>query len=135
MNGLNTKVDVNTIPLGSYDCLIGMDCLEKHHVFLYYYNKTINFLDEGGKKGKIQGILRVVVVREILAMQLKNIFRKGCQIFPAHMEEVTRDKVERIEEHSFLKYFEGFLGEIPRFPPKRCIDFSIDLVARIAPIS
>jgi hypothetical protein len=31
MNGLNTKVDVNIIPLGSYDCLIGMDWLEKHH--------------------------------------------------------------------------------------------------------
>jgi hypothetical protein len=25
MNGLNTKVDVNTISLGSYDCLIGME--------------------------------------------------------------------------------------------------------------
>jgi hypothetical protein len=25
MNGLSTKVDVNIIPLGSYDCLIGMD--------------------------------------------------------------------------------------------------------------
>jgi hypothetical protein len=36
MNGLDTKVDVNIIPLGSYDCLIGMDWLEKHHVFLDY---------------------------------------------------------------------------------------------------
>jgi hypothetical protein len=26
MNGFNTKEDVNIIPLGSYDCLIGMDC-------------------------------------------------------------------------------------------------------------
>jgi hypothetical protein len=25
MNGLNTKVDLNIIPLGSHDCLIGMD--------------------------------------------------------------------------------------------------------------
>jgi hypothetical protein len=25
MNGLNTRVDVNTMPLGSYDCLVGMD--------------------------------------------------------------------------------------------------------------
>jgi hypothetical protein len=32
MNGLNTKVDINIIPLGSYDCLIDMDWLEKHHV-------------------------------------------------------------------------------------------------------
>jgi hypothetical protein len=28
MNGLNTKVDVNVIPLGSYDFLIGMFWLE-----------------------------------------------------------------------------------------------------------
>jgi hypothetical protein len=54
MNGLKKKVDVNIIPLGSYDCLIGMDLLEKHHVVLDCYNKTITFHDEGGKKGKIQ---------------------------------------------------------------------------------
>jgi hypothetical protein len=28
MNGLNTKVDLNIISLGSYDCLIGMDWLD-----------------------------------------------------------------------------------------------------------
>jgi hypothetical protein len=28
MNGLDTRVDLNIIPLGSYDCLIGMDCLD-----------------------------------------------------------------------------------------------------------
>jgi hypothetical protein len=32
MNGTNTKEYLNIIPLGSYDCLIGMDWLEKHHV-------------------------------------------------------------------------------------------------------
>jgi predicted aspartyl protease len=48
MNGHNTKVDVNIIPLGSYDCLIGMDWLDKHHVILYYYNKTITCLYEEG---------------------------------------------------------------------------------------
>ena len=68
MNGLNTKVDVNVIPLGSYDCLIGMDWLGKHHVVLYYYNKTITCLDEEWKQGKIQGIPRVVAIREISAM-------------------------------------------------------------------
>jgi hypothetical protein len=46
MNEINTKVDVNIIPLGSYDCLIGMDWLEKHHAILEYYDKTITCLDE-----------------------------------------------------------------------------------------
>jgi hypothetical protein len=35
MNGLNTKVYLNIIYLVSYDCLIGMDWLDKHHVVLY----------------------------------------------------------------------------------------------------
>ena len=63
MNGINIKIDVNIIPLDSYDCLIGMDWLEKNHVVLDYYNKTINCLDEVGQQGKVQGIPRVVVVR------------------------------------------------------------------------
>jgi hypothetical protein len=45
-----------------------MDWLEKHHVVLDYYNKTIMFLDEEGKQGKIQGNPRVVANRYILAM-------------------------------------------------------------------
>jgi hypothetical protein len=68
MNGLNAKVYVNIIPLGSYDFLIGIDWLEKHLVVLDYYNNIIICLDEEGQQGKIQGILRDVVVREILAM-------------------------------------------------------------------
>jgi hypothetical protein len=34
MNGLSTKEYLNIIPLGSYDFLIGMDWLDKHHVVL-----------------------------------------------------------------------------------------------------
>jgi hypothetical protein len=134
MNGLGTKVDVNIVPLGSYDYLIGMDWLEKHHDVLECYNKTIISLNEGGKQGKIQGIPRDVVVREILTMQLKKSFRKGCQFFATHMEEAARDKVVSIEDHVVLRYFEDIFGEILGFPPKRYIDFSIDLVPRATPM-
>jgi hypothetical protein len=63
MNGFNIKVDVKIIPLDSHHCIIDMDWLEKHHVFLECYNNTITCLDEEGKQGKVQGIPRVVVVR------------------------------------------------------------------------
>jgi hypothetical protein len=111
MNGLNTKVDVNIILLGSYDFLIGMDWLEKHHVVLDCYNKKITCLDEEGKQGKVQGIPRVVVVREISAMQLKKSFRKGCHIFASHMEEQPRDKMPSIEDHQVLRDFEDVFGK------------------------
>jgi hypothetical protein len=135
VNGLNTRVDVNIIPLGLYDCLIGMDWLEKHHAVVECYNKTITCLDEGGKQDKVQGIPRVVVVRKILTMQLKKSFKEGCHIFAAHMEEATRDKVARIEDHLVLRDFEDVFGEILGLPPKRDIDFSTNLVLGVAPMS
>jgi hypothetical protein len=63
MNGLNTNVDVNIIPFGSYERLIGMDWLEKNYVVVEYYKKTINCLDEQLMQGKVQGIPRVVIFR------------------------------------------------------------------------
>jgi hypothetical protein len=48
-------------------------------------------------------------------MQLKKSFRKGCQIYAAHMEEETKDKMPSIEDHPVLKYYEDVFGEIPGF--------------------
>jgi hypothetical protein len=46
LDGVNTIVDLNSIPLGYYDILIGMDWLDKHHVVLDCHNKTFTCLDE-----------------------------------------------------------------------------------------
>jgi hypothetical protein len=43
--------------------------------------------------------------------------------------------VEINEDHLNLRYFEDVFREIPGFPPKRDIDFSIDLVPRATPVS
>jgi predicted aspartyl protease len=49
INGMNTTMDINTIPLGSYDILIGMDWLDKHHVVLDCHKNTFTCLDGNGK--------------------------------------------------------------------------------------
>jgi hypothetical protein len=68
-------------------------------------------------------------------MQLKNIFKKGRHIFAAYREEATKDRVASIEDQLVLRDFENVFGKIPRFPPKRDIGFSIDLVPRDTPVS
>ena len=39
LNGFLPEVNLNILPLGSYDIIIGMDWLEKHHV--YYREKFL----------------------------------------------------------------------------------------------
>jgi hypothetical protein len=65
MNGLNTRADLNILPLGSYECLNGMDWLDPHHVLLECHKKTFTCLDEEGIKRKVQRIPRAVTIREI----------------------------------------------------------------------
>jgi hypothetical protein len=48
MNGLRTKADLNILPLGSYDFLIGMYWLDQHHSILDCHNKEFTCLDEEG---------------------------------------------------------------------------------------
>jgi hypothetical protein len=136
MNGLGTREDLNIIPLGSYDFLIGMDWLDKNHSILYCYNKAFTCLDEEGNLRTVQGIPRAVTIREVSALQLKKSFRKGCQIIATHMEEAPKDKVPSIEDYAVLKKFEYVFKEIPSgFPPKRDIDFSINMMPGATPVS
>jgi hypothetical protein len=48
-NGVNTSVDLNIIPLGSYDILIGIYWLDKHHVVLDFYSKSFTCHHGDGK--------------------------------------------------------------------------------------
>ena len=64
-------VNVNFIPLGSYDLLIGMDCLEEHKFVLNFFDKTFTCIDNNGNNIKVKGICRKVTIREISALKMK----------------------------------------------------------------
>ena len=135
MNGLNTEVDLNILPLSSHVCLIGMDWLDQHHTLLDYNNKEFTCLDEEGKLRKVQGIPRVATIREFSTLQLKKCYRKGCQIIATHLVETHRDKVQNLEDHAVLEDFEDVFKEVLGIPARREIDLSINLILGAAPIS
>ena len=51
------------------------------------------------------------------------------------MEETPKDKVPNLEDHAVMEYFEYVFKEVLRLPPKRDIDFSINLMPGAAPVS
>lgn len=135
--GQPIMADLNVLPLGSYDVLIRMDWLEKHRSLVNYKTKTIYYRDELGTRQEMQGIRRPVQVRPITASQLAKCIRKGCHIYAIQVgyanlkhKTTTLDNIPMIQE-----FADVFLEEIPRLPPKRDIDFTIELVPGVAPIS
>ena len=89
MDGLVTCADLNVLPLGSYDIIIGMDWLEVHRVNLDCYNKTFECMDEEGNPRVVRGIPKVISVRHISIMQLKKFYRKGCILYASHCLEAA----------------------------------------------
>ena len=65
MDGLVIYVDLNVLPVGSYDILIGMEWLEAHRDKLDCYNKTFECMDEEGNLRFVRGIPKVISIRHI----------------------------------------------------------------------
>ena len=80
MDGLFTYANLNILPLGSYDILIGMDWLEAHNPKFDCYNKKFECMDEEGNPRIVRGITKVISVRKISAMQINKLCRKGCKL-------------------------------------------------------
>jgi hypothetical protein len=117
--------------------IIGMDWLEQHKAVLDCYTKILSYKDDFGTVRTTQGIPKPVSVRQVSAMQLKKCIRKGCQVYAIQVTNLLEKEVKpKLEDFVVLREFRDmFVDEIPELPPRREIDFSIDLLPGSTPIS
>eukprot|EP00253_Pinus_taeda_P016566 PITA_16566 len=135
--GESVVADLNVLPLGSYDVLIGMDWLERHWSLVDCKTKVIYYKNQNGHKKELQGIQLPVQIRPITATQLAKCIRKGCQMYAIQVgfadskgKAATLDNIPVVQE-----FTDVFPEEIPGLPPKINIDFTIELIPGAAPVS
>ena len=75
-NDLDTSVNWNILPLGSYDILIGMNWLEYHKAVIDYLHKNFSSVDEENKYHTMKEIYRPLSTRQISALQHKSVLGK-----------------------------------------------------------
>jgi hypothetical protein len=70
-------------------------------------------------------------------MQLKKCIKKGCQVYAIQVTNLLeKEDKPKLEDFFVLCEFRDmFVDDIPELPPRREIDFSIDLLPRSSPIS
>jgi hypothetical protein len=131
-----TQATLNVLPLGSYDLLIGMDWLATHKARLDCYHKTLECVSKEGKRITLQGIRKLVSVRQISALQMRKYFRKGCPLYAIQVLQTIIGAKPSLDDHPILReYRDVFPEEVPGLPTRRDIDFSIELAPGAVPVS
>ena len=86
----------------SYDVLIGMEWLEKHHVTLNCLETTFTCIDDLGNPYLVKGIPRKDYVRQIYALQLKRSVRRGCKIYLVSIQDCNKETCHKLDDCPIL---------------------------------
>ena len=97
---------------------------------LDFLHKSILCIDSQGNQVKFQGIPNMVFVRKISSSQAKKCIRKGYKLFAVNIRDLESKREKRIEYFPVLEEFKDvFPEEILGLPPKRDLEFSIELTS------
>jgi hypothetical protein len=69
-------------------------------------------------------------------MQMRKYCRKGCPLYAIQVLKTIEDDKPSLEDHPTLReYKDVFPEEVPGLPPRRDIEFSIELASGAVPVS
>ncbi|GJS42398.1 hypothetical protein Tco_0567441 [Tanacetum coccineum] len=130
------------VPLGSFDAIIGMDWLTKHHGVIICDEKIVRvpfgremlIFQGNGNNQKKESRLNI-----ISCTKAQEYLSKGCDVFLAHIttkEAEDKSEEKRLEDVPIVRDFpEVFPEDLPGIPPTRQVEFQIDLVPGVAPVA
>ena len=67
-NGMHTSFNLNVLPLGSYNMILGMDSLFIRRTKVDFCDKAIKFLDDDGTRRILKGKQKPILVRMVTTM-------------------------------------------------------------------
>ena len=103
------------------------------------FDKKFTCTNNEGEIVTVTGIPRKIAIRQISVLQLKRVVRKGCKAFAVTVineEHINNEDKLKLEDIPILRgYSDVFSEEILGLPPKRGLDFTIELVPGAVPSS
>ncbi|KAL0291840.1 UNVERIFIED_CONTAM: Transposon Ty3-G Gag-Pol polyprotein [Sesamum radiatum] len=135
IGNVNLPVDLIVMELKEFDVILGMDWLAQHRAVVDCYKKEVMIESSGESRVVFVGDRQVVPVCVILALEARRLMLEGCEAYLAHV--IDSKKVNpTLEEIPVVRDFpEVFPDELPGLPPHREVDFAIETLPGVAPIS
>ncbi|XP_070681185.1 uncharacterized protein [Malus domestica] len=127
----------NLVPLDivDFDVILGMDWLHYNRAKMDCYKKTVTFHRPGLPMVTFIGVLSGLKHDIISAVRANRLLRKGCQGYLAHVV-LNEDTPTCVEDVRVVRHFpDVFSDDLLGLPPDREVEFTIDLLLGIYPIS
>ena len=135
IGGQEFPADLVALDMRDFDVVLGMDWLSRHRTTLDCYKKEVKLHRPWKLEVKFRGIRRELSSSMIFAMAAQRMLCKGCQGYLAYVVEIGKDGT-MVEEIPVVREFpDVFLDDIAGLPPKREVEFTIDLIPGTEPIS
>ena len=113
--------------------ILGMDWLSRHQVVVDCRMKRVTLRTSSGEEVTFIGERSNHLSNVISATRL--MVQKGCEAYLAYVVDTERVKPSSSDIPIVCDYSDVFLQELPRLPPRREIEFTIDIVPSAAPTS
>ncbi|CAL2256358.1 unnamed protein product [Prunus armeniaca] len=129
-------LEKDLIPLDLMDLniILGMDWLEKHHASVDCFRKEVTLRSPGQPKVIFRGERTVLPTCLLFAITAKRLLKKGCEGYLAHIID-TQEITLNLEYISIVREFlDVFPDDLLGLPPKREIEFTIELLPGTNPI-
>ncbi|KAG8493018.1 hypothetical protein CXB51_012657 [Gossypium anomalum] len=123
------------LPFDEFDIILGMDWLTLHDAIINSKRKTIDLRCQNDEINRIEYNDLNGLPAVISLMLARKYVRKGCKAFFAYVldSKVTERKIESVP--IVCEYPDVFPKELLGLPPIQEVEFGIELMPRMTPIS
>ncbi|XP_057247516.1 uncharacterized protein LOC130589902 [Beta vulgaris subsp. vulgaris] len=130
MCGSTTLVaDLIAFPLHDFDVILGMDWLSRHKAKIDCEKQKVSVVGPSG----VHEFYRGSSLKIISALTLKSYLRRV--VYLCHVHDTSKEE-PRVEDVRIANEFvDVFPDDIPGMPPRRDVEFSVDLMPGTGPIS
>ncbi|GKV24943.1 hypothetical protein SLEP1_g34480 [Rubroshorea leprosula] len=135
IDGRQLSASLFVLDISDFDIILGMDWLSKHFASIDCHRKWVifNILDEPEFSFQGSGSFALPVL--VSDLQAQKYLVNGCQGFLVSVTDAS-SVTSRLEDIPVVREFSDvFQEDFPGLPPDREVEFAIDLVLGIGPVS
>ncbi|KAJ0743435.1 putative aspartic peptidase domain superfamily, DNA/RNA polymerase superfamily [Helianthus annuus] len=132
----NYSIPLSLLPmkLAGFDIVLGMDWLSHNQAQIARDKKLIIMKTPSGESVTIQGDTQYGLPNNVSILKVSQCLKSGCVIYMAQV--TVNDPKSKIEDIPIIsEYPDVFPDELPGLPPKRQVEFRIDILQGSAPIA